>query len=187
MDFSKYFASIDRVVLHGEIKRKVSCRATLELITTFLPETGKGLPIGNLTSQLFANIYGHVLDRYLTHTLRIKNWLRYMDDTVVFAHSREALAVLQAGLQWFCESQLMLKFSKWSIGPITQGLDWLGYRIWPSHKLLRKQSVIAAKRKIIKYRTRGDDLALERFIAAWRGHAQWADSFNLLNKLGVPT
>lgn len=186
MDFSKYFASIDRVVLHGEIKRKISCSATLALIATFLPVAGKGLPIGNLTSQLFANVYGHVLDRYLTHTLHIKHWLRYMDDTIVFAHSREALAVLQQGLQWFSNAQLGLQFSKWSIGAVTQGLDWLGYRIWPTHKLLRKQSVISAKRKIFKYRARGDELSLTRFIASWRGHAQWADSFNLLNKLGVP-
>lgn len=185
MDFSKYFASIDRAVLHGEIRRKVSCGATLELITTFLPETGKGLPIGNLTSQLFANVYGHVLDRYLTHTLHIKEWLRYMDDTIVFAHSREALAVLQQGLKWFCESQIGLRFSKWSIGHVSCGLDWLGYRIWPTHKLLRKQSVISAKRKIVKYREAGDELSLSRFVASWRGHAQWANSFNLLNKLGV--
>ncbi len=185
MDFSKYFASIDRAVLHGEIRRKVSCSATLELIAAFLPDTGRGLPIGNLTSQLFANVYGHVLDRYLTHTLHIKAWLRYMDDTVVFAHSREVLAVLQQGLKWFSDAQLGLHFSKWSIGKITQGLDWLGYRIWPTHKLLRKQSVVAAKRKIFKFRARGDELSLGRFIASWRGHAQWADSFNLLNKLGV--
>jgi RNA-directed DNA polymerase len=185
MDFSKYFASIDRAVLHEEIRRKVSCNGTLELIETFLPPTGRGLPIGNLTSQLFANVYGHVLDRYLTHTLRIKTWLRYMDDTVVFAHSREALAVLQQGLKWFCEAQIGLRFSKWSIGHISHGLDWLGYRIWPTHKLLRKQSVISAKRKIFKYQVHGDKLSLSRFIASWKGHAQWADSFNLLNKLGV--
>ena len=78
-----------------------------------------------------------------------------------------------------------LKFSKWSIGPVTQGLDWLGYRIWPTHKLLRRRSVIAAKRKIARYRLVGDGISLNRFIASWRGHAQWANSFNLLNKLGV--
>jgi hypothetical protein len=187
LDFSKYFASIDRVVLHGEIQRKISCTPTLALIAAFLPETGKGLPIGNLTSQLFANVYGHILDRYLTHTLHIKAWLRYMDDTIIFAHSREVLSILQAGLKWFCEASLSLKFSKWSIGKVSQGLDWLGYRIWPTHKLLRKQSVIAAKRKIFKYRTHGDELALSRFIASWKGHAQWANSFNLLNKLGIPS
>lgn len=121
LDFSKYFASIDRAVLHTEIGRKVSCRGTLSLIAAFLPAKGTGLPIGNLTSQLFANIYGHILDRYLTHTLRIGQWLRYMDDTVIFARSREALALLQTGLKWFVEVRMGMTFSKWSIGPISQG------------------------------------------------------------------
>lgn len=185
IDFSKYFASIDREILHGEIRRKVSCRATLALIESFLPASGRGLPIGNLTSQLFANVYGHILDRYMTHTLRLKAWLRYMDDTVIFAHSREALAVLQQGLEWFAQASMRLQLSKWSIGHISRGLDWLGYRIWPTFKLLRRRSVTAAKRKIYRYRATGDFVSLDRFVASWRGHAQWANSHNLLNRLGV--
>lgn len=185
MDYSKYFASIDRAVLHTEIRRKISCRGTLALIAEFLPKEGRGLPIGNLTSQLFANVYGHVLDRHLTHKLGISAWLRYMDDTVVFAHSREALAVLQQGLEWFSDVRLGLRFSKWSIGKVTQGLDWLGYRIWQSHKLLRKQSVITAKRKMARFVKIGDTLSMERFVAAWRGHAQWADTFNLQRTMGI--
>lgn len=187
MDFSKYFASIDRPTLHREISRKVSCRGALALIGAFLPALGKGLPIGNLTSQLFANIYGHILDRHLTHNLGIKHWLRYMDDTVIFAHSREALAVIQHGLKWFIGTNMRLVFSKWSIGPAVRGLDWLGYRVWPTHKLLRRRSVIAAKRKITRYQRVGALLNLSRFIASWRGHAQWANSHHLLCKLGVST
>jgi hypothetical protein len=108
-----------------------------------------------------------------------------MDDTVIFARSREVLAVIQHGLKWFSEVNMGLAFSKWSIGRISQGLDWLGYRIWPTHKLLRRRSVIAAKRKIARYRRIEDGLALSRFIASWRGHAQWANSHNLLTRLGV--
>ena len=78
-----------------------------------------------------------------------------------------------------------LVFSKWSITKVGHGLDWLGYRIWPTHKLLRRRSVVAAKRKIARYRRIGDPLALSRFVASWRSHAQWANSFNLLNRLGV--
>ncbi len=112
LDYSKYFASINRAILYGEIQRKIICKGTLALISTFLPKDGRGLPIGNLTSQLFANVYGHIIDRHLTHNLRIKHWLRYMDDIVIFSHSREALAVLQMGLKWFSEVHMGLSFSK---------------------------------------------------------------------------
>lgn len=185
LDYSKYFASINRAILHGEIQRKISCKGTLALAAAFLPKDGQGLPIGNLTSQLFANVYGHILDRYLTHNLRIKHWLRYMDDVVIFSHSREALAVLQMGLKWFSEVHMGLSFSKWSIGHVSSGLDWLGYRIWPTHKLIRRRSVIAAKRKIKKYRASNNDVALDRFLSSWKGHANWANSYNLFNRLGV--
>ena len=185
LDFAKFFASIKRSILYTEIRRKVSCRGAMALIEAFLPPQGDGLPIGNLTSQLFANVYGHILDHYLTHTLHIKAWIRYMDDTVIFARSREELTLIQHGLKWFCSARMGMAFSKWSIGPATQGLDWLGYRVWPTHKLLRRRSVIAAKRKIASYRLVGDGISLNRFIASWRGHAQWANSFNLINRLGV--
>ncbi len=185
IDFAKYFASIDREKLHAEIKRKISCRKTLEIIESFVPKSGLGLPIGNLTSQLFANVYGHILDRHLTHTIGIKSWLRYMDDTIIFSHSKEHLAVVQQSLGWFCDVRMGMVFSRWSIAPAERGLDWLGYRVWPTHKLLRRRSVVAAKRKIDRYRKSGDSDALHRFTAAWRGHARWANSHNLLTRLGV--
>lgn len=185
MDFSKFFASVDREVLHQEIRRKVSCRATLQLISAILPAQGKGLPIGNLTSQLFANLYGHIWDRIIAHRLGLKRWLRYMDDTIIFAHSREALAVIQHALGWVAEQTLKLRFSKWSITPVSQGLPWLGYRVWPTHKLLLRASVIRAKRKLARYERHGLTEQRRRFLAAWTGHARWANSHNLFNRLGV--
>lgn len=185
MDFSKYFASIDLGILGREIQRKISCSGTLSLIGVFLKKAGTGLPIGNLTSQLFANIYGHIQDRFLTHTLGIKSWLRYMDDTIIFAYSREALSVLQHGLKWFIEQSMRLRFSHWSIIPVASGVSFLGYRIWPKYKLLLRPSVVRAKRKINRYRKQGMPEQLDRFIGSWRGHAKWANSHNLLIKLGV--
>jgi RNA-directed DNA polymerase len=185
MDFSKYFASVDRATLHTEIRRKVSCRATLDLIAHIVPATGAGLPIGNLTSQLFANVYGHVWDRFITHKLKLSMWIRYMDDTVIFARSREVLAVIQHGLGWFAGQTLKMTFSKWSIRKCATGLPWLGYRVWPTHKLLLRASVVRAKHKLAKYQRLGLDDQRQRFLAAWTGHARWANSHNLLNHLGV--
>lgn len=185
MDFSKYFASIDRAVLHHEIRRKISCGATLALIEIITPPDGVGLPIGNLTSQLFANIYGHIQDRFLRHRMGVRNFIRYMDDTVIFGHSREYLSALQHIILWFIGPCMGLKFSKWSITPVERGVNFLGYRIWPTHKLLRRASVIRAKRKIRHYRKTGNAEKLAKFTASWRGHAQWADSHNLIRSLEI--
>jgi hypothetical protein len=78
-----------------------------------------------------------------------------------------------------------LRFSKWSIAPVSRGINFLGYRIWPTHKLLRRDSVTRARRKIAAYRKAGDHKRLETFLAAWLGHARWADSRNLIRSLGL--
>lgn len=185
MDFSKYFASVDRVVLHTEIRRKIRCRRTLDMIELFHPAEGEGIPIGNLTSQLFANVYGHLWDRYIVHDLGLRNWARYMDDTIILADSQESLLVIQQSLGEFLESNMGMRFSKWSIQPAHTGVCFLGCRIWPTHKLLRRSSVIAAKRKIKRYRTNGNTAVLNKFLAAWKGHARWANTYNLIKRLGV--
>lgn len=186
-DFSKYFYSIKRDVLHAEYRRKLSCKPTLNLLGKIIPTSGTGLPIGNLTSQISANLYGHIMDRWLAHKVGITRFFRYMDDIVVLAHSREALDLLRLGMQWFAEVRMGLKFSHWSIQPAARGVNFAGYRIWPSHKLLRRDSVLRAKRKIERYRRLGLNDQLNRFLASWIGHAKWADAHNLLKSLGVAT
>lgn len=184
-DFSRYFASIDRSVLHQEIRRKISCRRTLSLVETFIPSDGKGVPIGNLTSQLAANIYGHMLDRWMVHRIGITSFARYMDDVVVVGHSAEAMRLLHVLMGSFAASTMGLRFSHWSVQPASMGANFCGYRIWPTHKLLRRRSVAMAKRKIARYRKCGDAESLKRFLASWCGHARWANTYNLLNRLGV--
>lgn len=183
-DFSHYFASIKRDVLHREFRRKISCPPTIDLMSRMIKPTGTGIPIGNLTSQLAANVYGHIVDRWLVHSMGVSRFYRYMDDIVVLGHSREAMDVLRVGLGWFAESETGLKFSKWSIQPASRGINFVGYRIWTTHKLLRRSSVTAAKRKIRCYTRIGDERRLRNFLAAWHGHARRANSHNLINFLG---
>jgi hypothetical protein len=179
-DFSKYFASINLEILNIEVRRKISCKQTLALFNKFVPAHGTGIPIGSLTSQLSANIYGHIVDRWLSHTVGLSTYARYMDDIVVVGRSREALDLLQLQMGAFAKSNMRLQFSKWSVQPWQMGVNFCGYRVWPSHKLLRKSSVTGAKRKL-RVLT-GDSLC--RFVAAWTGHAKWANSHNLLIHLG---
>jgi RNA-directed DNA polymerase len=185
-DFSRYFASIERTTLWRLIEAKISCRATLRLIEAMLPRTGIGLPIGSLTSQIFANLYtGATLDRHLQQTLRESHWYRYMDDLVVLGASSAHLRRVKESIEVFSREQLGLRFSKWSIQPASRGINFLGYRIWSTHKLLRRDSVSRARRKIAAFRAAGDADRLRQFLGAWLGHARWADSANLIRSLGV--
>lgn len=180
-DYKSYFPSINRKILHKEIRRKISCYKTLELITHFVPEEGTGLPIGNLLSQLFANVYGNIMDKWLLHTAKIKYFVRYMDDYVIFCRDIDSARELRILMENFAFKGMKLKFSKWQIRPTNNGANFCGYRIFKRYKLLRKDSVVRAKRKIKKY----DSDKLSRFIPSWLGHARWADTYNLIKRLGI--
>ena len=184
-DFSRYFASIVHEELWRLIEAKVSCSATLRLIESMLPREGIGLPIGGLVSQTFANIYAGVVDRHLQQELGERYWFRYIDDLVVLGRSPEHLRAVKASIEHLSRSRLGLRFSKWSVQSATRGVNFVGYRIWGTHKLLRRDSVTRARRKIGAYRAAGEHERLARFLAAWGGHASWADSRNLMRSLGL--
>lgn len=182
-DYSKFFPSVDRAVLHGLIRKKISCPQTLSLIEAMLPTQGNGLPIGSLTSQLFANVYGSEVDRFIHFKLGAREWTRYMDDIVVLSNNPYELRNWFEDIEQFSIERLGLRMSKWQISPVTRGINFLGYRIWPRHKLMRKQSVTTAKRKISRYIKTEDHEKLDKFLASWRGHASHADTCNLFNHL----
>ena len=185
-DFARYFASIGHAILWRLIEAKISCRATLRLIEAMVPREGIGLPIGSLTSQIFANLYlGATLDRHLQQTLGERVWYRYMDDIVVLGACADHLRSVKQSIKTYASERLGLAFSKWSIASIGRGVNFLGYRIWTTHKLLRKTSVTRARRKLKAYRAHGDDEGLSKFAGAWLGHARWADSANLIESLGL--
>jgi len=182
-DFSGYFYNIDRAVLHRRIRAKVSCQVTLDLIEQFVPPEGIGIPIGDLLSQLFANIYGTIADEWLLHQAKRKHFIRYMDDIVIFGSNKSEMLKLKDEFEAFCVNEMGLSLSKWSVTPATRGVNFLGYRIWPTHKLLRKQSVKDAKKKIRQYIHHKENEKLQQFLTSWLGHAKWADSRNLIQHL----
>lgn len=184
MDFSKYFASIDRGVLFQELERKISDKRLITLLEQFGDRNGVGVPIGNLLSQLFANLYGHIFDRHIKEELREKYYFRYMDDTVILSYDKEHLKALKRKLELFASSTLKLRFSKWMIASVNKQVNFLGYRIAPTYKLIRKDSVTRAKRKIRRFTSNEETGKLTAFLASWHGHVQTADSHNLKLTIG---
>lgn len=178
-DYSKFFPSVDRKVLHELIRRKVACKKTLAVLSEIIPEDGKGIPIGSLTSQLFANVYGGKIDRFIHHDLGYRRWARYMDDIVILDTDIDRLRSDFYRIQEYSKDEMGMGISKWSCSSVKRGINFLGYRIWDTHKLLRKDSVVRAKRKISRYIRKGETDTLIKFLASWYGHARWADTNNL--------
>lgn len=178
MDFSKYFANINCKVIINEIKKKIKDNQVVNLLLQFIENTG--VKIGNLLSQLFANIYGHIYDRFIKTKLKVKNYIRYVDDSIILSNNKKYLQLIQKKLKKFIGIFLKLKFSRWSIENVQEkSVNFLGYRIRKTSKLIRKSSITNAKRKIRKYFRYNDVDKLKSFLGSWNGHIQWADNKKL--------
>ena len=145
-DIRKYFASIDHEILLNLIARHVHDDATLELIRTIIlshgAETGKGIPLGNISSQLFANIYLHELDWFMKQTLGVKQYIRYCDDFVIISSDRAYLESLITPIRNFLKTELQLDLhpSKVTIRSWRQGVDFLGYVLLPHATVVRTKT-----------------------------------------------
>jgi len=184
-DFSKYFPSIKTNRLYEIHESKINCWQTMNLMEAITPRGAVGIPIGSLASQLNANLYGTLVDNFVHHKLKPIAWARYMDDMVLLDNDLHKLHDMKAAIEQFALSEMGMTFSKWSVSPISRGVNFLGYRIWPKHKLLRKQSVVRAKRAIKALQLRKDQNSLDKFLAAWVGHASWADTHRLFASLEI--
>jgi len=161
MDISKYFASIDHAILFSLLKCKIRDTRMLELCRRIIASTedspGRGIPIGNLTSQLFANMYLNEFDQYAKHTLRLPHYIRYMDDMVILSDDKKELHEVKEAAAVFMHERLGLALHphKVQVTPISTGVDFLGYRIYPQHRLLRKSTVVRFAGRLKREKLRG--------------------------------
>ncbi len=182
-DIRKYFQSIDKRILRSIVFRKIRCRETRWLIDVILNSTeGKrGIPVGNLPSQLFANVYLNELDHFVKEQLKEKYYIRYMDDFLILHPDKKRLQKDWAIIESYLQDKLHLELNqKTAACPVKQGIDFLGYRIYDGHKLLRKRYIKRTKRMIKhfekEYRAGRMDLAyIQQVLASWKGRAERAD------------
>lgn len=196
-DVKKYFDNISHKILLEIIRKKVKDEKTMQLIERIVENhegkgelEGKGIPIGNLTSQLFANIYLNELDHFVKEKLKTRYYLRYMDDLIILSHSTKILLETKDKIKEFLDSCLNLRLhpQKTRIFPIINGVDFLGYEIFYHYKLLRKGSVKRIEERI-KYLNREYRrgkvrlLTVHASIMAWLGYAKHANIYRLRSKL----
>lgn len=155
-DVRKYFPNIDHDILLGVLKRTVGDEGALWLIEKIVKDNGfeqRGLPIGALTSQLFANAYLDVLDHYVKDELGVRFYVRYMDDFIILHTDKRHLHDLQTLIGSVLWERLKLQFNpKTSIFPASHGIDLAGYRHWVSYRLPRKRNIKRTRRKFKEIR-----------------------------------
>ncbi len=209
-DLEKYFPSIDHEILFTEIKRRIHDAEVLWLVRTiiegsnpqpaivhhypgddlFTPfERRRGIPIGNQTSQFFANVYLDRLDHYLKETLRVRGYVRYVDDLLVFADDKLRLHEWRTVIEEFLVPlRLRLHPRKCFVAPVTSGFTFLGYRIFPTYRRLDADNVRRFKQRTRRYREavvagRMSDAQRKICIQSWIAHAMYADTVRLRGRL----
>lgn len=150
MDIRKFYYSIDRAILRQALERKIKDTSLVDLIMLFAdtPEP-LGLPIGNLLSQLFALIYLNPLDHFIKRDLGCKRYVRYVDDFIVFGlSSRVEADALRQRIGEFLATTLRLEFSRYSIQPVSRGVNFVGFRTWRSTRFVRRHSLHTFSRSL---------------------------------------
>lgn len=168
LDISKYFYRIDHKILFKILKNKIKDKNLLQLLKTIInsedtkfglplwTEPGeterigdKGIPIGNLTSQLFANIYLNELDQYIKYELHLHYIIRYMDDIIILESDKKKLHKYKNLIETFLNEKLKLNLNKkTAIRPITLGIEFVGFRIWPTHRKLKRGTAKKIKKRL---------------------------------------
>jgi RNA-directed DNA polymerase len=173
-DIKKFFDSVDQDILMDFIKTKIRCTKTLPLLEKIIKSFSKGIPLGNITSQLFSNIYLDKLDQCIKRVLRVKYYIRYADDFLILNTDRVYLEVLVVELGKFTRSNLNLEIhpQKILIQKWHNGIDFLGYISFPHHKILRTKT----KKRIFNRLS-------SKNISSYLGVLSHTRSFRLSNKL----
>ena len=209
-DVCRYFQSVDHEILKRKVKRVLRCPHTLwlaeriidhgsaqEPLICYFPgddlfspgERRRGLPVGNLTSQFFGNVYLDALDHFVKEQLRCPGYVRYLDDFVLFAHEKTYL--------WHCRREILkfLRAERLSIHEercrvrrTKEGLTFLGFRIWPAYRRLARANVRAmhSRLKRLTNAFAREEVSLKEVrprVQAWLAHAAHGDTRGIVKRL----
>jgi len=165
-----FFNSIDQEILLNLIKSKIGDEDAVWLIDKIIKSFLNGLPLGNVTSQLFANIYLNELDQFIKHELKARYYLRYCDDFIILSETKERLAGVTQNIEQFLNTTLSLQLhpKKVFIRTWAQGIDFLGYVLFPHATVIRMKT---AERMLKR--------ANEFNLASYLGVCSHADAFEL--------
>lgn len=150
LDVKKYFENIDHNILKRKLSKIIKDKEVLDLLFDIIDSfsTEKGLPIGNLTSQFFANLYLSELDHFVLENLKPSGYCRYMDDFILFSNSKIDLKKMLNSIESFCLNNLLLTLKPYILGKCKDGIAFLGYKITSKDVDLLQKSKKRKKQKL---------------------------------------
>ncbi|MFN8483789.1 MAG: reverse transcriptase domain-containing protein [Anaerolineae bacterium] len=207
-DVRQYFPSIDHTILRAILAHKIADRRVMWLVDTILAGGSgvldteytmtwfpgddllaatrpRGLPIGNLTSQFWANVYLNELDQFIKRELHCRAYLRYVDDFLLFHDDLgQVHAWREAVIERLASLRLKLHEGRAQPRPVTEGVSFLGFMVFPTHRRLRRHKVIYARRhlKRLLFEYAAGTLSLDQLhmhVQGWVNHARYGDTWGL--------
>lgn len=149
LDIRRFYYRIVRSKLAKLLKRKIKDSRLVKLIMLFAETDGRfGVPIGNLLSQLLALIYLNPLDHFVKRVLKVRRYVRYVDDFILFGLSRHKARQYRRTIERYLWETLGLKLSRWTIASISRGVNFVGFRTWRSVRFVRKHSLFRFSRSL---------------------------------------
>lgn len=199
-DITKYFPSIDHEILKSKLRKVIKDKDIMKLMEQYVDKfhsegtPGKGIALGNQSSQWYAIYYLDSLDRYVKEQLRVKYYLRYMDDFLIIHHDKEYLKECKNLIEKYLMDELELTLNpKTEIVKAISGVEFLGWKfyLFESGKIIRRikrQSKLRVKRGVkklgVRYQNREIDLAkVEQVMASYNGHLQHGDTYIFRDRL----
>lgn len=182
IDIRKYYPSIDREILKAKLRRIIKCERTLRLIDKIVDSHHEsGIPIGNYISQYLSNYYLSDVDHYVKEQLGVKYYFRYADDLLFFGSAKQEMNELLKKIITEVEKLNLKIKNNIRISPTERGIDFIGYKFYPTHTLLRKSIKQRMKQKI-KMLKGVDDMIFKTQMASHYGWAKHCNAKNLLTK-----
>ena len=184
-DIRHYFDEVSHEILINIIKRKIKDEKIIWLIKQILSNfnsevKGKGMPLGNLTSQFFANVYLNELDYFVKHKLKIKYYIRYVDDFVIFNSNKEILEKNKEKINLFLKNELKLELhpDKSKIIYLGRGVSFVGFRIFYYYKLLKRFNRKNIQRKLKECSLLKDNINYNKFYETIQGSFAYMNNAN---------
>lgn len=188
LDIKKFYPSIDKEILKKKFRRIIKDKDLLWLLDEIVDSGVEGVPIGNYTSQWFANFYLQDLDHFIKEQLKIKHYIRYMDDMVLFSNNKKELRKCKYAIDEFLAKEHLKIKENWQLFKTeSRPLDFLGYRFYRGYTTLRKSNFLRIKRRIKKI-SKKEKMSYKdaSAIMSYNGWIVHADSYNYTQRYIKP-